>query len=149
MPGRVHLCSSLESACGADVLAGRKTVGAISGKVAFGGQGASRGFLRRYTGYVEQNGAPEPFCYQGISPTLACIWAVCASFAATLASSLRAHVRMSSCMTWGSQHQHHTCLQPRPQRSHLVMRQTALKLAQIRAWEHKVADATPLMPQTP
>ncbi|CAK0754674.1 hypothetical protein CVIRNUC_002316 [Coccomyxa viridis] len=38
-----------------DVLAGRKTVGTISGKVAFGGQGASRGFLRRYTGYVEQN----------------------------------------------------------------------------------------------
>ena len=57
MLDRMHICNSFGSACGADVLAGRKTVGTISGKVAFGGQGASRGFLRRYTGYVEQNGA--------------------------------------------------------------------------------------------
>ncbi|EIE26352.1 hypothetical protein COCSUDRAFT_39467 [Coccomyxa subellipsoidea C-169] len=37
-----------------DVLAGRKTVGTISGQVLFAGQRASRTFLRRYTGYVEQ-----------------------------------------------------------------------------------------------
>ena len=43
------------SSC-ADVLAGRKTVGAISGKVMFGGHHASKNFLRRYTGYVEQFG---------------------------------------------------------------------------------------------
>jgi ATP-binding cassette subfamily G (WHITE) protein 2 len=41
----------------ADVLAGRKTVGAISGKVLYGGHHASKNFLRRYTGYVEQFGA--------------------------------------------------------------------------------------------
>jgi hypothetical protein len=41
------------------VLAGRKTVGAISGKVLYGGHHASKNFLRRYTGYVEQFGAPR------------------------------------------------------------------------------------------
>ena len=40
----------------ADVLAGRKTVGDIKGAVRFGGCKASRHFLRRYTGYVEQFG---------------------------------------------------------------------------------------------
>ncbi|KAK9823062.1 hypothetical protein WJX81_005585 [Elliptochloris bilobata] len=37
-----------------DVLAGRKTVGTISGQILFAGQHATRTFLRRYTGYVEQ-----------------------------------------------------------------------------------------------
>ena len=35
-------------------------MGAISGKVQFGGHHASKNFLRRYTGYVEQFGA-RPF----------------------------------------------------------------------------------------
>jgi len=39
-----------------DVLAGRKTVGTIAGKILFAGQHATRTFLRRYTGYVEQFG---------------------------------------------------------------------------------------------
>lgn len=39
-----------------DVLAGRKTVGTISGKILFAGQHATKTFLRRYTGYVEQFG---------------------------------------------------------------------------------------------
>jgi ATP-binding cassette subfamily G (WHITE) protein 2 len=38
-----------------DVLAGRKTVGEISGEVRFGGEPPSREFLRRYTGYCEQS----------------------------------------------------------------------------------------------
>ncbi|CAL5220625.1 g2668 [Coccomyxa viridis] len=37
-----------------DVLAGRKTVGTINGTVVYAGHKASRSFLRRYTGYVEQ-----------------------------------------------------------------------------------------------
>ncbi|CAK0783380.1 hypothetical protein CVIRNUC_006579 [Coccomyxa viridis] len=37
-----------------DVLAGRKTVGTISGRILFAGQHATKTFLRRYTGYVEQ-----------------------------------------------------------------------------------------------
>lgn len=37
-----------------DVLAGRKTVGKLEGEVLYGGQKATRSFLRRYTGYVEQ-----------------------------------------------------------------------------------------------
>lgn len=37
-----------------DVLAGRKTVGSVSGEVLFGGVQPSRMFLRRHTGYVEQ-----------------------------------------------------------------------------------------------
>ena len=38
----------------------RKTVGTISGQILFAGQHASRTFLRRYTGYVEQFGeCPE------------------------------------------------------------------------------------------
>ena len=40
-----------------DVIAGRKTVGTISGKILFAGQKGTRTFLRRYTGYVEQFGA--------------------------------------------------------------------------------------------
>ena len=39
-----------------DVIAGRKTVGTISGKILFAGQKGTRTFLRRYTGYVEQFG---------------------------------------------------------------------------------------------
>lgn len=38
-----------------DVLAGRKTVGTLQGDVKFGGETPSQNFLRRYTGYVEQN----------------------------------------------------------------------------------------------
>lgn len=37
-----------------DVLAGRKTVGTISGEILFGGMKPTSMFLRRYTGYVEQ-----------------------------------------------------------------------------------------------
>lgn len=37
-----------------DVLAGRKTVGEITGEIKFGGEFPSKNFLRRYTGYVEQ-----------------------------------------------------------------------------------------------
>ena len=37
-----------------DILAGRKTVGTITGEIKFGGEAPSRMFLRRYTGYVEQ-----------------------------------------------------------------------------------------------
>jgi ATP-binding cassette subfamily G (WHITE) protein 2 len=37
-----------------DILAGRKTVGEISGGIKFGGETPSTMFLRRYTGYVEQ-----------------------------------------------------------------------------------------------
>ena len=40
----------------ADLLAGRKTVGTIKGTITFAGQRASKSFLRRYTGYVEQFG---------------------------------------------------------------------------------------------
>jgi ABC-type multidrug transport system ATPase subunit len=38
-----------------DILAGRKTVGTISGEIKIGGEKPSRMFLRRYTGYVEQS----------------------------------------------------------------------------------------------
>jgi hypothetical protein len=41
----------------ADLLAGRKTVGKITGDIRFAGHKPSRNFLRRYTGYVEQFGA--------------------------------------------------------------------------------------------
>ena len=37
-----------------DILAGRKTIGAITGEIKFGGEKPSTMFLRRYTGYVEQ-----------------------------------------------------------------------------------------------
>lgn len=37
-----------------DILAGRKTVGSISGEILFGGVRPTKMFLRRYTGYVEQ-----------------------------------------------------------------------------------------------
>ena len=37
-----------------DILAGRKTIGDISGEVKIGGEKPSLNFLRRYTGYVEQ-----------------------------------------------------------------------------------------------
>lgn len=40
-----------------DVLAGRKTVGTITGKVLFAGTRPTPMFLQRFTGYVEQNGA--------------------------------------------------------------------------------------------
>jgi ATP-binding cassette, subfamily G (WHITE), member 2 len=39
-----------------DVLAGRKTVGTVRGTILFAGQHATKTFLRRYTGYVEQFG---------------------------------------------------------------------------------------------
>lgn len=41
---------------GADVLAGRKTVGTITGRIVYAGHKPSKTFLRRYTGYVEQFG---------------------------------------------------------------------------------------------
>eukprot|EP00879_Flechtneria_rotunda_P005742 GHRR01006043.1.p1 GENE.GHRR01006043.1~~GHRR01006043.1.p1 ORF type:complete len:547 (+),score=129.21 GHRR01006043.1:934-2574(+) len=37
-----------------DILAGRKTVGTTEGSILFAGRKATRQFLRRYTGYVEQ-----------------------------------------------------------------------------------------------
>ena len=40
----------------ADVLAGRKTAGELTGQVLMGGKPPSRAFMRRYTGYVEQFG---------------------------------------------------------------------------------------------
>ena len=40
----------------ADVLAGRKTAGELTGQVLVGGKPPSRTFMRRYTGYVEQFG---------------------------------------------------------------------------------------------
>ena len=42
--------------CIADVLAGRKTAGELTGQVLVGGKPPSRMFMRRYTGYVEQFG---------------------------------------------------------------------------------------------
>ena len=44
------------------MIAGRKTVGTICGRISYGGQSPSRAFLRRYTGYVEQTGAPPLGC---------------------------------------------------------------------------------------
>lgn len=41
----------------ADVLAGRKTAGEMTGQILVGGRPPSRMFMRRYTGYVEQFGA--------------------------------------------------------------------------------------------
>jgi ABC-type cobalamin/Fe3+-siderophores transport system ATPase subunit len=41
-----------------DVLAGRKTVGNITGDIKFQGQTPTPGFLKRHTGYVEQFGMP-------------------------------------------------------------------------------------------
>jgi len=41
---------------GADVLAGRKTVGEIKGKILYAGRTPTPQFLQRYTGYVEQFG---------------------------------------------------------------------------------------------
>ena len=43
--------------CAADVVAGRKTAGELTGQVLVGGKPPSRMFMRRYTGYVEQFGA--------------------------------------------------------------------------------------------
>ncbi len=43
----------------ADVLAGRKTAGELTGQVLVGGKRPSRMFMRRYTGYVEQFGGPH------------------------------------------------------------------------------------------
>ena len=54
----------------ADLLAGRKTVGRITGDIRFAGHKPSHNFLRRYTGYVEQFGAPSGLCMQLGSPCL-------------------------------------------------------------------------------
>jgi ABC-type proline/glycine betaine transport system ATPase subunit len=43
-----------------DLLAGRKTVGKMEGSILFAGNKATRPFLRRYTGYVEQFGECMP-----------------------------------------------------------------------------------------
>lgn len=42
--------------CPADILAGRKTVGKITGTVLFAGHKPGVQFLRRYSAYVEQFG---------------------------------------------------------------------------------------------
>ena len=57
LPAEASMCMNVPAA---DVLAGRKTVGTISGQILFAGQHASRTFLRRYTGYVEQFGESPP-----------------------------------------------------------------------------------------
>lgn len=43
-----------------DILAGRKTVGKLSGEILFGGIAPSRMFLRRFTGYCEQQDTLVP-----------------------------------------------------------------------------------------
>jgi ATP-binding cassette subfamily G (WHITE) protein 2 len=43
-----------------DILAGRKTVGKLSGEILFGGVAPSKMFLRRFTGYVEQQDTLVP-----------------------------------------------------------------------------------------
>jgi hypothetical protein len=55
-------CMRLTAIGNADVLAGRKTVGERTGEIRFGGVPPTRQFLRRYTGYVEQFGAPLARC---------------------------------------------------------------------------------------
>jgi ABC-type multidrug transport system ATPase subunit len=40
-----------------DILAGRKSTGAISGDIRFQGVAPPKAFLKRHTGYVEQFGA--------------------------------------------------------------------------------------------
>jgi len=56
-PGQMT-CLMGPSGCGKttllDLLAGRKTVGTITGDILYGGEKPSKAFLRRYTGYVEQ-----------------------------------------------------------------------------------------------
>ena len=54
----VHMHETMlnSSVPNADVLANRKTVGQIRGKILFGGKQPTKSFLRRYTGYVEQHG---------------------------------------------------------------------------------------------
>ena len=49
----------------ADVLAGRKTAGELTGQVLVGGKRPSRMFMRRYTGYVEQFGGAANLCRVG------------------------------------------------------------------------------------
>jgi ABC-type multidrug transport system ATPase subunit len=39
-----------------DLLAGRKTVGSITGDIRFQGEAPTKAFLKRHTGYVEQFG---------------------------------------------------------------------------------------------
>lgn len=54
-PGQMT-CLMGPSGCGKttllDLLAGRKTVGTITGDILYGGEKPSKAFLRRYTGYV-------------------------------------------------------------------------------------------------
>ena len=47
-----------------DLLAGRKTVGAISGSIRIAGRPPTREFLRRHVGYVEQFGASATVAQQ-------------------------------------------------------------------------------------
>lgn len=54
----MHLCAErlkCNLLC-ADVLAGRKTTGTLTGEVLYAGKPVTTTFLRRYTGYVEQFG---------------------------------------------------------------------------------------------
>ena len=60
MPARVDHTCARSGAANADVLAGRKTSGKLTGKIMFGGEPPTRQYLRRYAGYVEQMGAPRP-----------------------------------------------------------------------------------------
>ena len=46
----------------ADLLAGRKTTGAMHGTILYSGHAPTKSFLRRHTGYVEQCGARQATC---------------------------------------------------------------------------------------
>ena len=43
-----------------DVIAGRKTIGRMEGTLLFGGKTPNSGFIKRFTGYVEQVRSPSP-----------------------------------------------------------------------------------------
>lgn len=54
-----------------DLMAGRKTVGSMTGSIMFAGHKGTRPFLRRFTGYVEQFG--EQQCCYSLASWLAAI----------------------------------------------------------------------------
>ena len=58
----------------ADCLAGRKTVGKITGRILYAGQSPSRSFLRRFTGYVEQFGVASFYLASTPLPDQACLF---------------------------------------------------------------------------
>ena len=57
----------------ADVLAGRKTTGTITGEVLYAGKPVTTTFLRRFTGYVEQFGKLCPLGTSDHTMILLCI----------------------------------------------------------------------------